>query len=57
MKPYETFSKWCKAVKERNGIPFTYFQSGMPSNDFAAAHPDWMLNNDISNLHLFHRHH
>ncbi len=55
--PYETFEKWCKAVKERNGIPFTYFQSGMPSDDFARAHPDWMLNDDISQLHLYHRHH
>ena len=29
----------------------------MPSDDFALAHPDWMLNNDISQLHLYHRHH
>jgi hypothetical protein len=57
VKPYETFAKWCAALKERNGIPFTYFQSGMPSDDFARAHPDWMLNNDISLLHLYHRHH
>ena len=55
--PYETFSKWCAAVKERNGIPLTYFQASMPSDDFALAHPDWMLNNDISQLHLYHRHH
>ncbi len=57
VKPYETFAKWCAAVKERNGVPFTYFQSSMPSDDFAKAHPNWMLNNDISQLNLFHRHH
>jgi hypothetical protein len=57
VKPYETFAKWCQAVKERNGILLTYFQSGMPSDDFARAHPDWMLHNDISQLHLYHRHH
>lgn len=55
--PYDTFAKWCEAVKKRNGIPFTYFQSSMPSDDFALAHPNWMLNNDISQLHLYHRHH
>ena len=57
VKPYETFAKWCVAVKERNGIPFTYFQSNMPSDDFAKAHPDWMLNNDISRLNTYHPHH
>lgn len=57
VKPYDTFAKWCKAVKERNGFPLTYFQSGMPSDDFARAHPDWMLGNDINQLHLYHRHH
>lgn len=57
VKPYETFAKWCAAVKERNGIPLTYFQASMPSDDFARAHPDWMLYNDISKLHLYHRHH
>lgn len=57
VKPYDTFAKWCKAVKERNGVPFTYFQSSMPSDDFAKAHPDWMLNNDISRLQVYHRHH
>ena len=57
VKPYETFAKWCAAVKERNGVPFTYFQSSMPSNDFAKAHPNWMLNNDICQINLFHPHH
>jgi len=55
--PYETFGKFCKAVKARGGMVFTYFQCSLPSNDFAAAHPDWMLNNDISLLHVDHRHH
>ena len=45
------------AVKELGGIPFTYFQCSLPSNDFAVAHPEWMLNNDISLLHAEHRHH
>lgn len=54
--PYETFEKFCTALKERNGIPFTYFQASMPSNDFALAHPEWMLNNDISRLHSEHMH-
>lgn len=57
VKPYETFAKWCAAVKERNGIPFTYFQSNMPSDDFAKAHPDWMLNKDISKINIYHPHH
>jgi hypothetical protein len=56
-KPYETFAKFCKAVIALGGIPFTYFQSSMPSNDFAVAHPDWMLNKDISRLHYTHPHH
>ena len=28
----------------------------MPSDDFAKAHPDWMLQDDISKLHLYHPH-
>lgn len=56
-EPYETFAKFCKAVADLGGIPFTYFQSSMPSNDFAVAHPDWMLNRDISRLHYTHAHH
>lgn len=57
VKPYDTFAKWCAAVKVRNGIPFTYFQSNMPSDDFAKAHPDWMLGKDISKLNTYHPHH
>ena len=37
--------------------PFTYIQSNMPSNDFALAHPEWMMRGDISRLHAEHRHH
>ncbi|MFU8780676.1 MAG: hypothetical protein ACNA71_06585, partial [Kiritimatiellia bacterium] len=55
-KPYDTFATFCKAVKTLGGIPFTYFQSSMPSNDFAVKHPDWMLNGDISRLHYTHPH-
>jgi hypothetical protein len=55
-KPYDTFQKFCKAVKSLGGIPFTYFQSSMPSNDFALAHPSWMLNKDITRLHYTHPH-
>lgn len=56
-KPYDTFGKFCGKIQELGGIPFTYIQSNMPSNDFAMAHPEWMLNNDISRLHAEHRHH
>ncbi len=56
-KPYDSFASFCKAVKNLGGIPFTYFQSSMPSNDFAVQHPDWMLHGDISRLHYTHPHH
>ncbi len=55
--PFETFAKFCKSVNELGGQVFTYFQSSLPSNDFAVAHPDWMLNDDISLLHIDHPHH
>ncbi|MBQ4199672.1 MAG: hypothetical protein II649_07290, partial [Kiritimatiellae bacterium] len=55
--PYDTFAKWCAAIKERNGIPYTYIQVGMPSDDFAKAHPDWMLFNSIANIERKHMHH
>jgi hypothetical protein len=55
--PYETFAKWCAALKERNGIPFTYFQVGLPSDDYALAFPGHMLFNDISRLNVKHPHH
>ena len=55
--PYETFGKFCGKLHELGGVPFTYIQTNMPSNDFAIAHPEWMLNNDISRIHAEHRHH
>jgi hypothetical protein len=55
--PYETFAKWCAALRERNGIPFTYFQVGLPSDDYALAFPGHMLFNDISRLSVKHPHH
>ena len=55
--PYETFAKFNARLRELGGIPFTYIQSNMPSNDFALAHPEWMMRGDISRLHAEHRHH
>ena len=57
LKPYETTEKWCQAVRERGGLPFTYTFSNMPSPDYAQAHPDHMLFNDISKLGVEHWHH
>ena len=55
--PYETFAKWCAAIKERHGIPYTYFQVGMPSDDFAIAHRDWMIFNSTNRIERKHMHH
>ncbi|MCX6877396.1 MAG: hypothetical protein NTW21_26840 [Verrucomicrobia bacterium] len=55
--PYDTFAKWCAALQERDGIPFTYFQVGLPSDDYARAFPGHMLFNDISRLQVKHPHH
>ncbi|UDQ97349.1 hypothetical protein AAEX28_10000 [Lentisphaerota bacterium WC36G] len=52
-----TFKKFGDELAKTNGIMFTYIQAGMPSNDFAIAHPEWMLNNNIDYLHLPHMHH
>lgn len=52
--PYDTFGKFCGKIRELGGVPFTYIQTSMPSNDFALKHPDWMLHNDISRLHAEH---
>ncbi len=57
VSPYETFGKYCGRIRELGGIPFTYIQANLPSNDFAMAHPGWMLGNDISRLHAEHPHH
>ena len=57
VEPYETFAKWCDALKARGGIPFTYFQVGLPSDDYALAFPGHMLFNDISRLNVKHSHH
>lgn len=56
-QPYETFSKFAKEINSRGGKVFTYFQASMPSNDFALAHPGWMLNDDISLIYEDHPHH
>ena len=55
--PYETFAKWCAAIRERDGIPYTYFQVGMPSDDYARAFPGHLLFNDNSRLPIPHPHH
>ena len=55
--PYETFAKWCAAIHERHGIPYTYFQVGMPSADFAIAHRDWMIFNSTNLIERKHMHH
>ena len=57
LAPYDTFAKWCAAVKERNGIPYTYIQVGMPSDDFAIAHRDWMIFNSTNRIERKHMHH
>lgn len=56
-KPYETFHKFSDAVRDAGGRVFTYFQVSLPSNDFARKHPSWMINDDISLLHVDHPHH
>ncbi len=56
-EPYETSEKWCRALRVRGGLPFSYFQTGMPSDDYARAFPGHMLRNDISKLHIKHSHH
>ena len=49
-EPYETMAKWSDALTERDCIPYTYMQLGMPSDDFARQHPEYMLFNDASEV-------
>ncbi len=44
-KPYETTTKWASKVLEMGGIPLTYFQPGIRSEDYAKAFPSHMLYN------------
>jgi hypothetical protein len=37
-------------MNSRGGIPYIYMQLGMPSDDFARQHPEWMLFNDASEV-------
>jgi hypothetical protein len=44
--PYETTEKWAGAILELGGIPITYIQPGVRSEDYADIHPRHMLFND-----------
>lgn len=44
--PYKTTKSWTKAIAEKGGIPFTYFQGSRRSEDFVKQHPEYMLFND-----------
>lgn len=48
--PYETLPGFCQALEERGSLGYIYMQLGMPSDDFARAHPEWMLFNDASEV-------
>ncbi len=50
VKPYDSIAKWSQAMNAANGIPYIYMQLGMPSDDFARQHPQWMLFNDASEV-------
>lgn len=54
--PYDSFKKWIQVVKEKGGTAETYFQCGMPSDDYTESFPGHMLRNDISELHRSHTH-
>lgn len=45
-EPYETTEKWASKIKELGGIPTTYFQPGIRSEDYAEAFPGHMLYNE-----------
>lgn len=44
-EPYETSEKWAKAITNLGGLPFTYFQTGVRSKDYAERFPNHMLYN------------
>jgi hypothetical protein len=48
--PYDTIAKWGQAMRAGSGIPYIYMQLGLPSDDFARQHPQWMLFNDSSEV-------
>ena len=50
--PYETTEKWARKVRELGGIPITYFQPGIRSEDYAKAFPGHMLYNQPQKLIL-----
>lgn len=50
LEPYDTMAKWCAKMRDGGGIPYTYMQLGMPSDDFARAHPTWMLFNHADDV-------
>ena len=49
---YETTANWCKAITDRGGIPTTYFQPGVRSEDYAEAFPEHMLFNEAHRYRL-----
>jgi hypothetical protein len=44
--PYETTKKWAQAVTDLGGIPLTYFQTGIRSEDYAEKYPAHMQFNE-----------
>lgn len=46
--PFETSLKWGRAMRERGGLAFTYFQAPNLSRDFQLVHPEMMLGRDPS---------
>ncbi|MCX6362196.1 MAG: hypothetical protein NT029_20565 [Armatimonadetes bacterium] len=43
---FRTSAAYAEGVRKAGCLPFTYFQLGLDSADFRAAHPDWMLGGD-----------
>ncbi len=50
--PYLDTASWGKRVTDLGGLPFFYVQTGFLSVDYALAHPDHMLFNDVSKAKL-----